>query len=223
MQLKHWMATAATLATFTCAQAQVVLSESFANVPGLSSSGWAQTNNSVSPVASPAWFQGNTTVFPALSGTANAYAGVSFAGTNAASGGISSWLITPQLAFLNTSSVNFQVRTAGEGFLDTLEVRLSTSGSSSNVGATPTSLGDFSTLLGTYSSSTDAGWVTQTYNFSGGSTGRIAFRFVVADVATAGNYMGLDNVNITTVPEPATYALFALGLAGVMLRRRLSN
>ena len=223
MQLKHWMAGAATLATFTCAQAQVVLSESFANVPLLTAASWVQTNNSVSPVASQAWFQGNTAIFSAPSGSPNAYAGVSYAGTNATTGGISSWLITPQLAFLGTSSVSFQVRAAGEGFLDTLEVRLSTSGSSANVGATPTSLGDFSTLLGTYSSSTDAGWVTQTYNFAGVSTGRVAFRYVVADVATAGNYMGLDNVSVTTIPEPGTYALFALGLAGVMLRRRLSN
>ena len=223
MQFKHWMAGAATLAAFTCVQAQVVVSESFVNVPLLTSASWVQTNNSVSPASSPAWFQGNTAVFSAPSGTADGYAGVSYAGTNAATGGVSSWLITPQFAFLGTSSVSFQVRAAGEGFLDTLEARLSISGSSSNVGATPTSLGDFGTLLGTYSSSTDAGWVTRTYNFAGVSTGRIAFRYVVADVATAGNYMGLDNVTITTIPEPGSYALFALGLAGVMLRRRLSK
>ena len=53
--------------------------------------------------------------------------------------------------------------------------------------------------------------------------GRIAFRYVVDNVSTAGNYLGLDDVVITSaIPEPATYLLMGLGVAGLMLRRRFS-
>jgi hypothetical protein len=119
--------------------------------------------------------------------------------------------------------VSFRVRADGGNFLDTLEVRFST-GAGADVGTTTTSVGTFTSLLGTYSTTTDQGWVLQTYNLGllANATGRIAFRYVVADVATAGNYLGIDNVTVTAVPEPATYGLMALGLAGMMIRRRMA-
>ena len=49
------------------------------------------------------------------------------------------------------------------------------------------------------------------------TSGRIAFRYVVDNVATAGNYLGIDNVSVTSaVPEPATYVLMGLGVAALL-------
>lgn len=203
------------------AQAITVLSEGFDNVPGLTAAGWVQVNNSTAPVGTN-WFQGNAGIFPAASGAENAYAAANFLGTSSATGAISNWLITPELALDGSSVLSFQVRNAGEGFLDSLEVRLSTTGASA--GATTTSVGDFGVLLGAYSADAASGWTTLTYSFYGlaaPTTGRIAFRYVVDNVATAGNYLGIDNVTVTTaVPEPATYALMGLGVAALLLRRR---
>ena len=50
--------------------------------------------------------------------------------------------------------------------------------------------------------------------------GRICFRYVVDDVSLAGNYIGIDSVSITAVPEPSTYLLMGLGVAALLLRRR---
>jgi len=61
-------------------------------------------------------------------------------------------LITPQLVLGVGSNIAFDVRVAGGGYLDTLQVLMSTTG---------TAPANF-TLLGSYSASTDAGWVPRT-------------------------------------------------------------
>jgi len=207
------------------AQAVTVLSEGFDNVAGLAATGWVQVNNSTAPVGT-GWFQGNAGVFTAFSGAANSYAAANFVGTTSPTGAISNWLILPTMTLDSSSVLSFLVRNAGDGFLDKLEVRLSTNGASTNVGATSSSVGDFGIMLGSYSSDTAGGWVGLSYSLFGLSaptTGRLAFRYVVDNVATAGNYIGIDDVLVTAaVPEPATYLLMALGVAGLMLRRRHS-
>ena len=195
-----------------------VLSEGFDNVPALPAAGWAQVNNSTAPLGT-SWFQGNAGIFAAASGAANSYVAANFLGTGSAAGSVSNWLMTPTVALDTTSLLSFLVRTAGDGFLDTIEVRLSTSGAS-------TSVADFSIVLGTFQASTSTGWVSRSFGTSGiaaPTTGRLAFRYVVDNVSTAGNYLGLDNVVITSaIPEPGTYLLMGLGVAGLMLRRRFS-
>ncbi len=222
MRLSKLMVGLAALGVLSSAHAVDVLSESFDNVAGLSGSGWVLTNNSTSP--SQAWFQGNAGVFPADSGTANSYVAASFLSSN--SGAVSNWLITPVLLLDSSSMVSFLVRAAGEGFLDKIELRLSVNGASADVGSTATSVGDFGILLGSYASDTAGGWDTQSFSLVSlqlPTIGRLAFRYVVADVATAGNYIGIDSVSVTAVPEPATYALFGLGAVGLLLRRRLAQ
>ena len=46
-----------------------------------------------------------------------------------------------------------------------------------------------------------------------------AIAFVVVMGGTTG-LRGIDNINVSTVPEPATLALFGLGLAGIGFSRR---
>jgi Secretion system C-terminal sorting domain len=123
---------------------------------------------------------------------------------------ISNWLITPTVAIKNGDVFSFWSRTvAGPLFPDRLEVRLSTNGASTNVGATNTSVGDFTTLLLTINPTlTTTGypsvWTQYTITVSGlgaPTTGRMAFRYFVTGGGPAGansDNVGVDNVTFTS-------------------------
>lgn len=216
----HKLSVAAALAVLAAGvQAQGLTQNFDAGIPA----SWTLVNNSATPLGNN-WFQGNSAIFPAFNGADTSYAAANFVSTLATTGAVSNWMILPALTLDSTSTISFRVRGAGDSFSDQVEVRFSP-GTGADVGTTTTSSGTFNSLLGFYTTTVDAGWVSQTYNLGLAipTEGRIAFRYVVADVATAGNYLGIDNVVITAIPEPGTYALFALGLAGVMLRRRFSH
>lgn len=67
--------------------------------------------------------------------------------------------------------------------------------------------------------STSAGWTQRTYNFTAASGTTTLF---FAGGYDAANYVGLDNVSVTAVPEPESYAMMLAGLGalGFMARRR---
>jgi len=200
---KRLLCVAAMAGALASAQAQL-LSEGFENVAGLAGQGWALVSNGAG--TGDGWFQGNPGIFAAAAGAPDAYAAANWVGSATS---ISDWLMTPVLSVSGGGSLSFQLRLLGDGFLDTVEVYGSNSGAS-------TDTGNFS-LLATFAASADTGWASQTVALSD-FNGRLAFRYLVADTAVAGNYVGLDSV--TVVPEPAALGLMGLGLAAVLAARR---
>ena len=191
-------------------KSQVLFSEDFVTMVPLPA-GWAQQNLSTPIGTAPTWFQGNTAVFAAQNGAATSYAGCNF-NSIAGAGTISNWLFTPSVTLKNGDVFTFYTRAATGGgvFPDRLQVRMSTNGASVNVGATNTSVGDFTNLLldinPTYSTTAyPEVWTQYTVTISGlvGSTpGRLAFRYFVENGGTGANsnYIGVDNAVYTTFP-----------------------
>jgi len=213
--------------------AGTLLNENFDNILLLPGNGWAMVNNSA-PVGPGTWFQGNGAVFPANSGAADSYIGNNYLAA-AAGGNISSWLITPELAFSDLVQIDFYTRTdANSIYPDELELRVSLNGPSTNVGLTDTSVGDFATLLLTVNPTLAVGGYPETWThvsaaiqFGSPVSGRIAFRYAVPNTDLNGNYIGIDDLSIqssTGVPEPGTMGLLGLGLGlSAMLRTRFQR
>jgi len=166
----------------------VVFSEAFDDITTLPGAGWSQQNNSV-PLGLTNWFQGNSTVFPAHAGAPTAYIGANFNNTTGANT-ISNWLITPVLDFAVVGRCSFYTRTVtGSPYPDRLEIRYSTAGASTNTGGTPTSVGDFTTLVTTINPALTVGgypenWTQFIANAPASGTGRFAMR----------NYIGIDTL-----------------------------
>ncbi len=181
------------------------INESFDAVGALSGAGWFTRNNS-SPAGPVSWFQGNPSMFPAHASAgylAADYRSVDTLGT------ISNWQIMPSRTLNNGDVLRFWTRTVSPAaYADRLQVRLSTAGPSTEVGALPTDVGDFSTLLldlnpnyfleGTGSYPTT--WTPFTITLSGlpGPTqGRLAFRYYVEHGGSSGShsdYIGIDSL-----------------------------
>ncbi|MEZ5400224.1 MAG: choice-of-anchor J domain-containing protein [Bryobacteraceae bacterium] len=207
-----------------------ILTEGFDDVPGLTGMGWVIVNNS-SPLGTTDWFQGNAAIFPAESGAPDSYAATNYLAAGLG-GNVSVWLLTPEISIANGDTIMFYTQHADNGFEDRLEVRLSTNGASTDVGATDASVGDFTTLLLTVNPLLDGSypdtWTLFSATVSGvapGVTGRYAFRSVVPDTDNNGDYLGIDTLSIdggrlSGVPEPGTSALALLGLSLVALRKR---
>lgn len=232
---------------FACALPRVLpaqtFQQDFENFSALftGSNPWALANRSDSSAGGLTWFAGTPSIFAAQSGTG--YVAASFLSTGGTTGTerISNWFISPQLNLTTGGMFSFFTRSAGDA-PDSLEVRLSTNGSSTNVGATSSDVGDFTTLLLAINPTQLAAgmplaypttWTQFTVNLVGaflpGAIGRIAFRYNVPNSGPNGpngDYIGVDNLtsNLTVIPEPSTNLLLSLSglVAGgwLMTQRR---
>jgi hypothetical protein len=183
------------------ANAQAI-TEGFDAITTLPASGWATSNQSTT-VGTTGWFQGNGTTIPAQAGAATSAIQANFNNTTA-SNDISNWLIAPNRTLRNGDVVKFWTRTvAASAFPDRLQVRLSTAGTSTNVGVGPAAVGDFTTLLLDINPTIAIGgypeaWTEQTITLSGlpgaGVSGRVALRYFVTFAGPLG-----DNSNIIAV------------------------
>ncbi len=193
--------------------AQFTLTEGFESVPP---SNWIITNNS-NPAGTSSWFQGN---IPRPFGpkVGVGYIAADLHNTSdAVVGTISDWLISPVLKIVNGATLSFYTRTlTNQTYPDRLEIRMSTNGSSSNVGATQTSVGDFTTTLCeinptyvTTGGSTCGGgypstWTLYTITITGVPSctdGRIAFRYFVETAGVLGansEYIGIDEFSYSS-------------------------
>jgi len=217
--------------------------QGFDDITTLGAAGWFAQNNSA-PIGSTNWFQGNPVSgggpFNAQAGADNAYIGANYNNTGS-TGTISNWLLTPELDFGGSSSFTFWTRTVGAGqiYPDRLEVRLSTSGASTNVGVGAAAVGDFTTLLlsvnpnlstSNYPAGYPFGWTQFTLTNASGlprsGTGRIAFRYYVTNAGLNGtnaDYIGIDTVAFAAGAPEYQVGGSVSGLAGSGLALALNG
>jgi hypothetical protein len=198
---------AALLALAGAAHANVI--EGFDDVASLAAKGFILRNAST-PAGTNAFFQGNSRVFAADDGAPGAYLGANY-GSAAGGGAIDDWLISPAFSTSAGGTISFYVRAAADpGFLDTFQYGLSTGGSGA---------ADF--MLGALTAVPTGDWTRYSLDFAGtgtaGSMGRFAIRY--SGPADSANYIGIDTLSVQ-LPEPASFALLGLGLAGVGASRR---
>ena len=191
-------------AAAACAQADTLISEGFESFASLSANGWVLLNAS-SPIGSTSLTSGDIGIFSAHAGSPESYISGNF--NNAAVGGnISSWLITPQFSTALTGSVSFFARAdIAAGFFDTLRFGINNPVTGDFTGG---SLGP-AVVLG-------AAWSQYTLNFAArgaGTTGRFAILYT--GPADTSNFIGVDSVVVSNVPEPATWLLMAGGVLGL--------
>lgn len=191
--------------------------------------GWAMQNNS-EPLGTTDWFQGSAIVFPPQATSGYIAANYDNAGSGAGPATISNWLITPEVTLQNGYIVRFYTRCPDASiFPDRLQVRMSLAGSSTGVGSTATSVGDFTELLLDINPTYQVGgypeaWKLYEVEVSGlgaATNGRFAFRYFVENGGSSGtrsDYIGIDTF-VYDIPEPASLGLVVLG-ALVLIRRR---
>lgn len=191
------------------AAGSVILTQNFNDVGALG--GWSMINASAPP--GQAWFQGNAGVFGAQAGAADAYVAANYLSAALGEGSIDNWLITPELTLAGATELSFFTRTQSiPGLNDTLEVRFSAGAGTATSG--------FTTLLATIGgpSAYPDSWQQFTASVTQTGSGRFAFRYV--GDALAANYIGIDTVSVSAVPEPAAWLMLGLGLAALPLLRR---
>jgi hypothetical protein len=208
-----WAAAAALALAPALSQAENLLSEDFESFASLAGSGWVFTNVSTAP--GQPWFAGNEGIFTAQAGSAGSYAAANFLSSNAVTGVVSNWMITPAVEVTGLDVLTFWARTEDvAGFLDSVNLHLSVGGSAA--------LGDFTQIGSTGVLTGDwTSYTLQLPDFGAPTTVRIGFEYAVGNALDA-NYIGIDSITLAPIPEPGTVLLMGLGVAGLLLRRRMA-
>lgn len=183
-----------------------------------SSGTWHARNVSAGGVGTTGWFNNNGVFAP------NSGAGQLNANFNNSTGSnnIDNYMMSPVQTFAAGDKISFWTRTVSSvAFPDRLILKLSTNGASVNTA-------DFTqTLLTINPTLTTTGYPTVytqfTVTLTSGGTGRFAFNYNVTGGGPSGansDFIGIDDVAYTAVPEPATMAALGLGVAALLRRRR---
>ncbi len=192
--------------------------EGFEDLTVMLANDWVRINHSdpANP-QSEGWFQClGTQIAPAQAGTEFSCVSANFnAGTGTST--LNDWLISPTRIWNNGDTISFYTREiSGNPYPERMQVRLSTNGSSTNVGTTGTDVGDFTILLLDINPDYQVGgyldfwWqysVTIT-GLSGPTSGRFAFRHFVEDGGPSGanSYIiGIDSLAVTPAQHTADF------------------
>ena len=213
---KQLLSVLALSAAMASAQASTLLSEGFDNMGGLAAQGWVFTNKSTIPGYN--WLQGADGVFAPQAGAPTSYATATYNSAKPGSA-IENWLITKTFSLSQSFQLSFYANATADGFIDQLDVMLSTNGSAS-------ATDNFTHLLVSINPAGDVdgapyGWTRYTATFDGlggSASGRLAF--VYKGSYDTSDAIALDTLDVSTVPEPASYALIALGLVGAAVAQR---
>lgn len=186
-------------------------SEDFSQWP-ISARGWVTINNS-SPLPTGStlagWYQGRPFLFPAQAGPEASYAMSGYDSAATSGGAVSAWLISPPITLINGVAITFWTRQDIDNsppelvFPNQMELRLNPTGST-NVGSTPTSVGDFTILLTRVNPTLSAGGYPQVWTsftvvvsgLNGPTTCRLAFRNLLPNNLTQGSFIGIDTLTI---------------------------
>jgi hypothetical protein len=202
------------------ASAQAI-NESFDDLQALLANDWFTFNNS-SPnnPAVPGFVQCELgSPIPPHMGSARSCVFADKSGAIGSQRTLSTWLVGPTRTFSNGEQISFYTRHVSNFvYRNRMQLRLSTSGSSNDVGSSATDVGVFTTLLldinPTYTANGNPGaypdtWTQYTVTISGlpaPTSGRFAFRFFVEDGFNLGSPsdIAIDSLGYPTayVPTP---------------------
>lgn len=189
------------------AQADVLVNEGFDDVSTLAGKGWI-VNNDSTPAGPLSWFQGDQSQFTAQKGAPESYAAVNYA-SGIDGGQLSNWLITPEFSTVMNTSISFWLRSAeAEGFSDQVSFGFSSGGSA---------LSDF--VLSQTVTVASGEWTKYVLSLAP-TNGTARFAIQYTGLAASANYLGLDSLRVTEVPEPASLLILAAGALGLAAARR---